>query len=89
LTSCLATELIPYGIVVNCIALGWIDSGLNVEYFKTPEFHERYIKSGRLPIGRGGSVDEVAAAASFFAGEECSYVVGQTLLVDGGLSLTA
>jgi|WetSurMetagenome_2_1015567.scaffolds.fasta_scaffold00816_10 NAD(P)-dependent dehydrogenase (short-subunit alcohol dehydrogenase family) len=88
LTSCLATELIPYGIVVNCIALGWIGSGLNVDYFKTEEFHDRYIKTGRLPIGRGASVDEVAGVAAFFAGDDCSYVVGQTLVVDGGVSLT-
>jgi NAD(P)-dependent dehydrogenase (short-subunit alcohol dehydrogenase family) len=89
LTSCLAVELIPHGIIVNCLALGWIESGLNVEYFKTPEFRNKYIASGSLPIRRGGTVEEVASAALFFAGDDCSYIVGQTLIVDGGLSLTA
>ncbi len=89
LTSSLAVELIPHGIIVNCLVLGWIESGLNVEYFKTSQFQEKYIKSGCLPIQRGGKVEEVASAALFFAGNGCSYVVGQTLIVDGGLSLTA
>jgi NAD(P)-dependent dehydrogenase (short-subunit alcohol dehydrogenase family) len=88
LTSSLAVELIPHGIIVNCLALGWIESGLNVEYFKTAEFQDKYIKTGSLPIRRGAKVEEVASAALFFAGEDCSYVIGQTLIVDGGLSLT-
>ncbi len=88
LTSSLALELIQHGIVVNCIAPGWIDTRWNVDTVKTQEWHERYIETGRLPIRRQASPDEVAAVALFFSSDDCSYVVGQTLLVDGGLTLT-
>jgi len=88
LTSSLAIELIPYDIVVNCIAPGWIDTRHNVETVKTQEWHDKYIKTGRLPIRRQASPAEIASVALFFSCEDCSYVIGQTLLVDGGLSLT-
>jgi 3-oxoacyl-[acyl-carrier protein] reductase len=88
LTASLALELISYGIVVNCIAPGWIDTRWNVEAVKTQEWYDKYIKTGRLPIRRQASPDEVAAVALFFSCNDCSYVVGQTLIVDGGLSLT-
>ena len=52
LTASLGMELIPYGIVVNCIAPGWVDTRWNVEAVKTQEWHDKYIKTGRLPIRR-------------------------------------
>ena len=88
LTASLAIELIPYGIVVNCIAPGWIDTRHNVETAKTEEWYQKYIKTGRLPVRRQATPAEIAAATLFFASDDCSYVVGQTLVADGGLNLT-
>ena len=88
LTASLAIDLTPHGIVVNCIAPGWVDTRHNVETVKTPEWHQKYIATGRLPIKRQASPAEIAAVALFLSGDDCSYVVGQTLVVDGGLSLT-
>ena len=88
LTASMAIELISHGIVVNCIAPCWVDTRWNVETVKTQEWHDKYIKTGRLPIRRQATTDEIAAVTLFFSSDECSYIVGQTLLVDGGLSLT-
>ena len=88
LTASLAIDLMPHGIVVNCIAPGWVDTRHNVETVKTPEWHQKYIATSRLPIKRQASPAEIAAVALFLSSDDCSYVVGQTLLVDGGLSLT-
>ncbi|MCL5997014.1 MAG: SDR family oxidoreductase [Chloroflexi bacterium] len=89
LTESLALELIPYGIVVNCVAPGWIDTRWNVETVKTQEWQDKHIKGGRLPIARQASPDEVAGVVLFFSSDDSSYVIGQTLIVDGGLSLTS
>jgi NAD(P)-dependent dehydrogenase (short-subunit alcohol dehydrogenase family) len=88
LTTSLALELVPHGIVVNAIAPGWVDTRWNVEAVQTPQWHDKYLKTGRLPIRRQATPDEIASVALFFASDDCSYVVGQTLIVDGGLSLT-
>ena len=88
LTESMAMELITHDIVVNCIAPGWVDTRWNVETVATQAWHDKYIKTGRLPIQRQASPDEIAAVALFFSSDDCSYVVGQTLIVDGGLSLT-
>ncbi len=86
--STTAMELIVHDIVVNCIAPGWVDTRWNVETVAAPAWHEKYLKTGRLPIRRQASPDEIAAVAMFFSSDDCSYVIGQTLIVDGGLSLT-
>ncbi len=88
LTASLGMELIPHGIVVNCIAPGWVDTRWNVEAVKSQDWHDKYIKTGRLPIRRQASPDEIASVALFFASDDCSYVIGQTLVADGGLTLT-
>jgi NAD(P)-dependent dehydrogenase (short-subunit alcohol dehydrogenase family) len=54
----------------------------------TSEWQNSFIKSGRLPLGRPGKSEEVASMALVLASEDCSYMTGQTLIVDGGMSLT-
>ena len=86
-TRTLAIELGPFGINVNAIAPGFIATemtdataarlGLTVE-----EFRERTARAN--PIGRVGHPSDIAAAAAFLAGDEASYITGQTLYVDGG-----
>ena len=82
LTAAMAVEMAPHGIVVNCLAPGPI----RVEK-SAPVFDEEPIRSAlpkAVPVGRAGAPEEVAAAAVFFASDECTFVTGASLLVDGG-----
>lgn len=83
LTKSLAKEVGPSGITVNCIAPGMIDTSMNLNL--SDEDKDAFIDS--LPIKRIGNTSEIAAAAVFFASDSSSYITGQTLAVDGGLSV--
>lgn len=79
----LALELSPYGIRVNCIAPG----AINVRDVDDTQL--KYPYSGIVPLGRRGVVEDIASAAVFLASEDASYITGETLRVDGGLTLPA
>jgi 3-oxoacyl-[acyl-carrier protein] reductase len=81
LTYGLARQLAPFGITVNCIAPGTIESEMSRA--RDAETIKRLL--GRFPIGRFGRVDEVASAACYFASEEASFTTGAVLDVNGGL----
>jgi len=79
-TRCLATQLRPYDIAVNCIAPGDTRTG---RYLGTREVDEsRLVTEGTLD--RIATVDEVARVVEFFAGPQGAFVSGQVLRVDGG-----
>ncbi len=80
-TRTLAAEFATRGIRVNAIAPGVIDSRM---VKKVPRQIMRSIMTA-IPLRRQGSVDEVASVATFLSSSETSYIVGQTLIVDGGL----
>ena len=64
------------GITINAVAPGWIATGSSL-----PE----ELEAGKhTPVGRPGTPEEVAAAASFLASQEASYITGQVVVVDGG-----
>lgn len=80
-TRTLAAEYAARGIRVNAIAPGVIESRM---VKKVPRQIIRAIMSA-IPLRRQGNVDEVASVALFLSSAAASYVVGQTLIVDGGL----
>jgi len=80
----LAAELGPKGIRVNTVVPGFIDTDMTARM-------PRQIKQqnlDRILLRRFGLAEEVAAAVTFLASEDAAYIVGQTLVVDGGLSAT-
>ena len=87
LTRSTALELAPYGILVNCVAPGSTLTDATKELFYGEEARMSD-RAGRLlahvPLGRPGTVEEVAHAVLFLAAPESSYVTGQVLCVDGG-----
>ncbi|MHB8580495.1 MAG: SDR family NAD(P)-dependent oxidoreductase [Ignavibacteriaceae bacterium] len=88
LTRSLAIELAPYNIIVNNISPGFIETRHTIDLIASEQWSTFYINNGRIPIKRVGRVEEIASLALFLATEGCRYMVGQTLIVDGGLSLT-
>ena len=82
-TKSLAKELGKYGITVNAIAPGFIESEMTN---KTP-FIRRKIIEWMITLKRAGKPEEVAYAAAFLASEDASYITGQVLCVSGGLAI--
>lgn len=84
LTKALAVELAAGGITVNGIGPGYVATEMNTALVEDPEFNA--MVCSRTPVGRWGRPEEIAAAAVFLASHEASYITGQTLLVDGGMT---
>lgn len=80
-TKSLAKELAPHGVRVNCVSPGVIDTPFH-EVFSTPEMMNNFVKM--IPLGRIGSSAECAKVIAFLASEASSYVVGETIEVNGG-----
>jgi NAD(P)-dependent dehydrogenase (short-subunit alcohol dehydrogenase family) len=82
LTKAMAVELAPKGVRVVAIAPTFIETPLVRPFFDDPTFREWVL--GRIPLGRLGTVEEVASAIVFLASPAASLVTGSSLLVDGG-----
>lgn len=78
----LAIELAPKGINVNAIAPGVIESDMTVGMLADEQVKQGFLK--KIPKGRIGKPEDIAAAAVFLASDEADYVTGTTLYVDGG-----
>jgi NAD(P)-dependent dehydrogenase (short-subunit alcohol dehydrogenase family) len=79
LTRGWASEFGPRGIRVNTITPGLIDSAPG-----TPGSRRRHEMAERMPAGRAGSVEDIAAAAAYLASDDAAYLHGTSLVVDGG-----
>lgn len=89
----LALELAEKGILANAIAPGFIDTAMSIgsdgtNELQTDWFRKNYVEGHHLPLRRPGQAEEVAGVASFLAGPDASYITGQVITVDGGLSIT-
>jgi NAD(P)-dependent dehydrogenase (short-subunit alcohol dehydrogenase family) len=80
-TKGLAKELAPWGIRVNGVAPGVIDTPFH-EVFSTPEMIKNFVAG--IPMGRVGTSMECATAIAFLASDAASYIAGETLEVNGG-----
>ncbi|MBG1241495.1 glucose 1-dehydrogenase [Nostoc sp. NZL] len=87
LTKSLALEYASRGIRVNAIGPGATVTPINQAWIDDPE--KKAIVESHIPMGRAGSSEEMAAAVAFLASDEAAYITGQTLFVDGGLTLYA
>lgn len=88
----LALELADKGILVNAVAPGFIDTPMSSasgsSELETQWFKENYVTGNHLPLRRAGHPEEVAGVLYFLCGPDASYITGQTIVVDGGLTIT-
>lgn len=89
-TKSLARENARYGITVNTVAVGPVDTPLLDQTRALPngEAMVEAMKAGTL-VGRLGTLDEIAAGVAFFAAEEASFVTGENLGISGGMGVSA
>ena len=93
LTRCMAVDFGPMGVRVNAIAPGYIDTRMALMHggeheHQTDWFQDVFIKHGRLPLRRPGTVEDVAGPILFLASDDSRYMTGQVLVVDGGITCT-
>lgn len=91
-TRTLAIELGPHGVLVNALAPGFVNTRMSVvdgvnelesDWFKTV-----YVEHRKLPLRRAAEPDEIAAHAAWLCSEANSYLTGQVVTVDGGVTVT-
>jgi 3-oxoacyl-[acyl-carrier protein] reductase len=83
LTKAWAKELAPHGIRVNAVAPGLIGGTPFHRDFTTPEVFAASVKT--IPLGRAGDPDDVAKVIVFLAGDAASFLVGETIEINGGM----
>lgn len=93
LTRTLAVELAPHDILVNGVAPGFVDTAMcllpdGTNELETDYFKDVYVKRRRIPLARASKPEEIARVILFLAGPENTYITGQNVVVDGGLSIT-
>jgi 3-oxoacyl-[acyl-carrier protein] reductase len=83
MSKSLAQEVASRGITVNCVSPGFIESPMT----DVLNDKQRETILGRVPAGRLGKADEIAAAVVYLASDEAAYITGQTLHVNGGMAM--
>jgi NAD(P)-dependent dehydrogenase (short-subunit alcohol dehydrogenase family) len=88
----LALELAPRNILVNALAPGFIRTPMSVvngvNELDGEWFRKNYLEGHHLPLKRAGLPEEIAGVVYFLAGPDASYLTGQVITVDGGLTIT-
>ncbi len=84
LTKSVAIEWAPRNVRVNALCPGWTATDLNRAIWENPEASKAF--TDRIPMGRWGQADEMTGAAVFLASDASSYLTGQAIVVDGGIT---
>jgi NAD(P)-dependent dehydrogenase (short-subunit alcohol dehydrogenase family) len=88
----MALELADRNILVNGIAPGFVDTAMSIvdgqNELDSQWFMDNYVNNQHLPLRRAANPDEIAGVAFFLAGKDASYITGQVITVDGGLTIT-
>ena len=85
MTKSLAFEVASRGITVNCVAPGFIKTAMTDVLTE----QQQSVIIERVPAGRLGTPDDVAAAVAFLASDQAAYITGQTIHVNGGMAMMA
>ena len=83
ITRTIANEVATRGITVNCVSPGFV----RTEILDTIDEKKLSMMEEKIPLGRIGNVNEIASAVYFLSSEESSYITGQVLHVNGGLTM--
>jgi NAD(P)-dependent dehydrogenase (short-subunit alcohol dehydrogenase family) len=84
LSEQMALEWSGYGIRVNTVSPGLIDAGMSEPIYADPEARRQ--RTAHVPTGRLGTAEDVADAVMFLASPRASYITGQNIVVDGGIT---
>jgi len=88
----MAVELAEKNILVNAIAPGFVNTAMSIvdgkSELESEWFKNNYVDSHHLPLRRAAQPSEIAGVAFFLAGKDASYITGQVITVDGGLTIT-
>ena len=84
MTQLMSVEWGPRGIRVNAVAPGFINAGMSAPFFKDQKVRD--VRTGGVPLRRLGLAEDVASAVMFLASDNSSYISGQQLIVDGGVT---
>jgi 3-oxoacyl-[acyl-carrier protein] reductase len=91
-TRALAIELAPGGVLVNSLAPGFVRTRMSivdgVDELESDWFRDIYVSHGKLPLRRAAEPAEIAATVSHLVSAENTYLTGQRVVVDGGLTVT-
>ncbi len=81
-TRNMSVEMMPYGIRVNCLHPGLIETDMTSWVMKNDEIRPQVL--AQISMGRAGNIREMGTAAAFFCSDESSYITGQSLHAEGG-----
>jgi NAD(P)-dependent dehydrogenase (short-subunit alcohol dehydrogenase family) len=85
-TRTVAQEWASFGVRVNAVAPGWIETEMNERAREDPAWAESI--RGLIPLGRWGTAEDVANVALFLASDRASFITGSVIVVDGGQTLS-